>query len=397
LYRKFSADHIFTGHEMLPGHFVLITTEEGVMVDITEAVNAGEDIEKLNGILSPGFVNAHCHVELSYLKNVIPTGTGLVQFVQQVMSKRFQPQDAEEKQAAIRAAVQEMYQVGIVAVGDICNTTDSIPAKTNSTIHWHHFIEVSGFVDAAAEKRLNEMRPVLEAFHSLNPKSQTSFSPHAPYSVSKKLFHLLNQETAGQLITIHNQECRAEDELYQNKSGDFLQLYQNFGINVDSFSATDKTSLQSWMPYFSNKQSKILVHNTFTGQDDIDFEKRSTGNDQQSIFYCLCINANRYIEQADPPIELLRKNNCNIIVGTDSYASNWQLNILEELKTIQQATAGKIALGEMLQWATINGARALQMDDQLGSFEKGKKPGVVLVKGLSNSNLSATSTARRIL
>jgi cytosine/adenosine deaminase-related metal-dependent hydrolase len=67
------------------------------------------------------------------------------------------------------------------------------------------------------------------------------------------------------------------------------------------------------------------------------------------------------------------------VIGTDSYASNWSLSVLDELKTIQQHHP-EIPLEEMLGWATLNGARALQMDKHLGSFEKGKKPGVVLIK-----------------
>ena len=93
---------------------------------------------------------------------------------------------------------------------------------------------------------------------------------------------------------------------------------------------------------------------------------------------------------------MLVQQDCNIVLGTDSLASNDQLSILEEMKTLQK-NFPDIALTEMLQWATINGARALQMDDQLGSFEKGKKPGIVLVEGLDNTALSKISTAKRIL
>jgi imidazolonepropionase-like amidohydrolase len=80
-----------------------------------------------------------------------------------------------------------------------------------------------------------------------------------------------------------------------------------------------------------------------------------------------------------PPIDMFRDNGCTMVLGTDSLASNWSLNILDEIKTIQKHHPS-IPLEEMLQWATINGARALAMDNQLGSFEKGKKPGVVLIE-----------------
>ena len=85
-----------------------------------------------------------------------------------------------------------------------------------------------------------------------------------------------------------------------------------------------------------------------------------------------------------PPVQLLREQHANIIVGTDSYASNWSLNMLDELKKIQ-AHNPEIPLAEMLTWITSNGARALQMEDKLGSIEKGKKPGLVLIENMTTS------------
>lgn len=399
LYRKFTADYIFTGHEILPGNFVLITTLEGEVINIVDNQDAGDNIQTFKGLLAPGFINAHCHLELSHLKNLIVPGGGLVDFVQQVMRNRSSVEEA--KLQAMQAAAQEMYGNGIVAVGDICNTPDSITVKKQSSLHWHNFIEVSGFIDAVATKRLADGQAVSTNFYT-NKLTQTSLSPHAPYSVSKTLFAQLNQATTNQLISIHNQECSAEDELYQNKSGDFLDLYKNFGIDIDAFQPTGKTSLQSWLPYFKNNQSILSVHNTFTSAADIDFYKSHCIATEQtesnlSLFFCLCINANKYIEQALPPIELLRKNNCPIVIGTDSYASNWQLSILEEIKTIQFATANSIPLTEILQWATINGARALQMEKIVGSFEKNKKPGIVLIEEMNSLTLTDCSTSRRIL
>ncbi len=131
------------------------------------------------------------------------------------------------------------------------------------------------------------------------------------------------------------------------------------------------------------------MHNTFTTQADVDYVNGEwsmvnsepglqTINSKPETFFCLCVNANQYIEDALPPIELFRRNNLQIVLGTDSLASNRSLNILDEIKTIRKFFP-LIPLEEMLQWATVNGAKALQMDDQLGSFEVGKKPGVVLI------------------
>ena len=395
MYRKFTADYIFTGYEILSGQPVLITDPTGAIIEIVDQNDAGEEIETYNGLLTPGFINAHCHLELSHLKDFIATNTGLVEFVQQVMTNRNSPN--EMKLAAMVNAAAEMYQSGIVAVGDICNTTDSIPVKQQSKLLWHNFVEVSGFVDKAAKQRLDEVKTIFEDFLLTGANQKATLSPHAPYSVSKSLFHLLNTGTANQLITIHNQECAAENDLYFHKNGGFLNLYKNFGIDITSFCATGKSSLQSWLPFFTHHQSIISVHNTFIGESDLDFSQSLAGELNEGLYYCLCINANKYIEQQIPPLNLLRERNCNLILGTDSYASNWQLNILEEIKTIQELTGYSISLPELLQWATINGARALQLNQSLGSFEKGKTPGIVLIENLDNLQTTQQSFARRIL
>jgi aminodeoxyfutalosine deaminase len=389
-FRKFKANNIFTGKEFLDPEQVLITDTEGIIVDIVSAKDAGDTIEILDGILTPGFINAHCHLELSHLKNVVPAGTGLVQFVQQVMTKR--GASDEEKLDAMQKAEQELYESGTVAVGDICNTADSIATKQKSSIYWHNFIEVSGFVDAVAGKRLEDAKLVLDEFQKTNFKKQkSSLSPHAPYSVSKTLFQQLNNETVEQLITIHNQECEAEEALYKNKTGGFLELYKNFGIDISGFQPTGKSSLQSFLPYFTNKQSIVSVHNTFTKADDINFINEK----DQELYFCVCINANKYIEQIIPQFDLLQNSGHAIVIGTDSYASNWHLNILEEIKTIQKDTS--IPLQDILTWATINGAKALQIADNFGSFEKEKKPGLVLINNINGLSITPQSTAKRIL
>lgn len=381
MYRKYKPSSIFNGTQILPAGQVLICKKDGTIETILPEADAGDDILPLDGILSPGFVNAHCHIELSHFKGLIPEHTGLVNFVQQVMSRRNE-KNGEEKLVAMQAAQDELFENGTVAIGDICNTTDSIALKQNSPLKWHNFIEVTGFVDAAAKKRLEDTEDILRQFVT-NQKSRTTddrrpmtagqvtLSPHAPYSVSRTLFQLLNEKTAGQLITIHNQEAAAENELYKTKTGGFLELYKNFGIDISGFELTGKTSLQSWFPYFNGDQRIITVHNSFLSQEDIDMSK-------SSVDFCICINANLYIENVLPPVELLMNNNCRIVLGTDSYASNHRLNIMAEINTIQQHFP-QISLETILQWATLNGAKALGMEEALGSFEKGKKPGLVLI------------------
>jgi len=374
---------------------VLITDGSGVIIDLVNIEEAGDGIEEFKGIISPGFVNAHCHLELSYLKGRIPENTGLVEFVQQVMNNR--SKGNEQQLEAMEQADSKMYHSGIVAVGDICNSTDSIAVKKSSKILWHNFIEVSGFVGETANARLEAMKLVSDQFKNELPFHPKTLSPHAPYSVSKKLFHLLNEQTEAQLITIHNQESAAEDELYLAKQGGFLDLYNNFGIDISSFESTGKSSVQSWLPYFNKQQSILAVHNTYTSESDIDFLIKYSEKHSSLFSYCICINANNYIEQKNPPIEMLMNSDCNVVIGTDSLASNHQLNILEELKTIQLSNNPIFPLSTLLKWATINGAKALQLDSLVGSFEKGKKPGVVLIENIQQFQLNQQSSARRIV
>ncbi len=375
LYRKLKGKNIFNGYELMGENMVLIMDEYGAVVEVADEVAAGENVESFEGILCPGFVNAHCHIELSHLKGKIPKHTGLVNFVQQVMTERTAGE--EEKLTAMQAAAEELYNSGTVAVGDICNTTDSLVVKQNRLLHWHNFIEVSGFVGAAAQKRFDAAEEILHSFTSTKKDEQRiSIVPHAPYSVSEKLFGLINQASAKRTISIHNQECAAENELYFSKSGGFLELYSNFGIDISDFRETGKRSLESWLPYFTKQQKIIMVHNSFTKKDDLQFAANYSGVEQ--LYYCLCPNANLYIENTLPDVEMMLQQNCNIVIGTDSYASNKQLNMFEEIKTICKNFT-TIDLPTVLQWATINGANALGFNDVLGSFEKGKKPGVVLI------------------
>jgi cytosine/adenosine deaminase-related metal-dependent hydrolase len=126
---------------MLSAPTVLITDGSGFIIDLVNIEEAGDGIEEFKGIISPGFVNAHCHLELSHLKGRIPENTGLVEFVQQVMNNR--SKGNEHQLEAMEQVESKMYHSGIVAVGDICNSSDSIAVKKSSKILWHNFIYFS--------------------------------------------------------------------------------------------------------------------------------------------------------------------------------------------------------------------------------------------------------------
>ena len=388
--RKFNADQLFTGYAMLGAESVLITSENGVVEDVVGIEQAGEGVEKLSGIISPGFINCHCHLELSHLQGVIPRGTGMIKFLLSVLGHRnAAPANIT---TAMKSADAYMKEHGIVAIGDISNTTHSIDVKKSSGLFYHNFIEAIGFTDDKAEERFEDALAVYLQFKEQLGQQQVSIVPHSPYSVSDTLFKLINAHDKGALLTIHNQESVAETEFFTTGKGELLELYQTLGIDVEHFIPSRESSLIRSIIKITGDHSVILVHNVNTTADDLDAIRR--GRNLPQLFWCLCPNANLYINGTLPDIVLMKNFNCKMVVGTDSLASNSQLDILEELKTLQ-TNFNTLTIAELLRWATINGAEALRIDDQYGSFESGKQPGVINIIG-GNGSLEGT-IAKRIL
>lgn len=377
--QKLTADFIFDG-ERLRKNAVLIIQNDGLIVDCIEAPDneMSQNAEYHSGILSPGFVNAHCHLELSHLHKKIPEHTGLVNFLLHVIQQRETPLD--DIQAAAVAADKYMYDEGIVAVGDICNTDHTIPIKKNSNIYYHNFIEVMGFDPATAQQRLASAMLTQKAFHDNGLPA--SIAPHAPYSVSKGLFKLIDALPQSSL-SIHNQETEEENIFFQEKKGDFLRLYQTLQIPITHFEASQKTSLQTYFPWLITPRNVILVHNVATSLKEI---QMICNDDKHDFYLCICANANQYINEKMPSLKHYIDSCGRMVIGTDSLASNHQLSVLEELKTIQKYYPS-ISLEKLLQWSTYNGAKALQIDDRFGSFSKGKKPGVIQIAAVLNNNI----------
>ena len=389
--RKFNADQLFTGYAMLGPESVLVTDGQGVVDDVVMLSDAGEEVEKFEGIISPGFVNCHCHLELSHMQGVVPRNTGMIKFLLSIIGNRNANQ--QNISDSMTAAEAYMKDHGIVAVGDISNTTHSIEVKQNSSLFYHNFIEAIGFTDDKAEERFEDALAVYLQFKEKFNDHNVSIVPHSPYSVSDTLFKLINAHDRGSLLTIHNQESIAETEFFATGKGEMLELYKALGIDVRYFVPTGESSLIRSIIKFTGDHSVILVHNVSTTANDLDAIRR--GRNLPQLFWCLCPNANLYINGQLPDIVLLKNFNCKMVVGTDSLASNSQLDILEEVKTLQK-NFNTLTTAEVLRWATINGAEALRIDEQFGSFERGKQPGIINISGGQNGSLEGAS-AKRIL
>ena len=389
MYKKLNATHFFYENQLRDSvDKVLIFNEKDEFIAFVDIKEAGDDIQYFEGILSPGFVNAHCHLELSHMKGMIPAHTGLQEFVKQIVALR--QVEPEAIQEAIINAEAEMMANGIVAVGDISNTLDTLNQKAKHNLAYYSFVELYDLDPTLAADKIIAGLEIQKQFQENCVRA--SIVPHAPYSVTNDLWNLLSAHFGMHTISLHNQETPDENDFFKTKTGSFLGMYERTKVNLDFFKATGLSALQSVLPIFKKAHHGILVHNSFTSAEDIQAVHAAMDN----AFWCLCPNANQYIEQTMPPIELLRSEKAKVVIGTDSYASNWSINILDELKTIQQ-NHPQIPLAEMLGWATINGAQALQMDKHLGSFEKDKKPGVVLITGVNAVNDLKNASSQRIL
>jgi aminodeoxyfutalosine deaminase len=366
-----SANWIFPVTNPAMPNGVLEIDGEGKILQVltqNEAKNKGiTNIQFFEGALVPGFVNTHCHLELSHLYGKIAEQTGLPAFVKEIVAQR--TANDEIIFAAMELADIQMYTNGIVAIGDISNQLISKFIKQKSKLYYHTFVEVFGF-NRPSEPIINDAINLRSDFLPL----KSSIVPHAPYSVSADLLKSIALNTREiDILSIHNQETAAENEFFEVGTGDFDLMYQRLNIPKTEVHGNGKNSLNYHLPKLPKNVNTLLVHNTFSSKADVDFAE----NEHQKLFWCLCPNANLYIENNLPDVDLLSSENVKLTLGTDSLASNHQLSILSEMKILQDHK--NVHFEDLLKWASLNGAEFLGIDDQYGSFEVGKMPGINLI------------------
>lgn len=391
--RKLTADFVYPIHSEPIKNGVLIVDSQGKILDIsTRDQHQANDLEVFSGSLVPGFINTHCHLELSHMKGKVNTGTGLIPFISSVVQSR-ESQESEIQEAIDRADA-EMQAEGIVAVGDISNQPDTFARKHKSPIRYYTFVEMFDFLqDQNAVAEFEKYKAVYDQLN-LSSTDQKTCVPHAPYSVSKHLFELLNGTYGDtvETVSIHNQETPPEQELFLKGTGGFIDFYSNFGISMDSFRPSGKTSIHYALQHMNPKHRALFVHNTLTSRSDI--ETAQSWGDQ--VYWATCANANLYIENRLPDYQAFIDTKANLTIGTDSLTSNWQLSIVEELKTIQRFQS-YVPFETLLQWATLNGAKALGYEADLGSFEVGKTPGINHLNIGAEKQFTNQTTVQKII
>ncbi len=371
---------------------VIVLNDHGIIEKIGQRADfPSVDLEIHKGILMPGLINTHCHLELSHMKGLCPTGTKLIPFISTVVKQREFEQEIIQEH--INLQDKAMWAAGIQAVGDISNKSDTAQCKVDSPISYYTFVELFDMMQPAmTESTIASYRQVF-AEQARGGGNDKSFVPHAPYSVTPALFEFINKANPeAAILSIHNTETAPENELFLAGKGDFVDFYKSMGMSLDHFEAPGTNSIDYVLKNLKPKSKNIFVHNTLTSGKDI----VAAHNWSEQVYWASCPNANLYIENNLPDYKLFIDNNAKMTLGTDSLMSNWQLSIWEEIKTIKRYQS-YVPLSDLIKWATINGTVALGYDETMGSLEVGKRPGVVLVdcdwKG-EDTDISQTQSKR---
>ena len=341
-----------------------------------DSLDSMAGVEFYSGVLCAGFVNAHSHLELAYLKGAIAEHGGFATFAESIGKVRGSF-SAEERLAAIEEADRAMWQEGIDVVGDIANGATSFPTKAASPIFYHTFAEVFGL----RECNLERQRELLNY-------PNTSLTPHSIYSVQDAPFREVCQADCDRPLSIHFMETPDEALLYRGE-GSLHDWYKKVGFECDFLHyGSPSERIVACVP--SNRRV-LLVHNCAISERDIEVVMRHFS---APVSWVLSPRSNSYISGIEPQsVELLRAagNNINICIGTDSLASNWSLSIVEELKMFRN-----IPLAEKLQWATINGAKALGVEHLYGTIEVGKRSGIINLTGVDLGDFALTESSRAV-
>ncbi len=375
--RYLTSDIIFTAFSSPIYDGVIVVDDDGKIADLlgdNQQIDSA-NLEYFRGALCPGFINTHCHLELSHLQGELAPKTGLPHFINSIGQIRKASQ--RRKDDALKLADIQMYNNGIVAVADISNTADSFSSKANSAIYYYTFIELFSSNPHKAEEIFERGLKLSELCNTPN-----SLTPHANYSVSLPLFEKIRHHNKGEIISIHSQETSEEDTMFLNGTGKLLSQL----IAKDFFKYTGKTALQSTLPLLPESPI-LLVHNTFTKKEDM----TEAISNFDKLYWCTCPKANLYIENQLPNYQQFIDAQVKMTIGTDSLASNDTLSILEEMKTIQSY----VSLDLLMEWACKNGAEFLGLDT-LGTLKKGKMPGINYINHIIDGKLTAASQVKKL-
>ena len=338
-----------------------------------DAAHAGRSV------LLPALVNAHTHLELSYLRGRIPRAACFTDWVRPLLEARRSSPDDDRVTIDAASAIAEAVGTGTGLFGDVSNALTAVPALRSSRRPARVFHELLGFNVADPEARVAEARSRIDTAggQARTDGSELRFSlaPHAPYSVSPALFDAIRRDASahGDPTTVHLAESREEVQLLADGSGPWRGLLETLGVWTDGWHPPALSPVAYLQQRGFLDESTLIVHGVHCTADDI-ARLRDAGATLVS-----CPRSNAYVGAGRPPLEACYAAGVPVAVGTDSLASVDDLNLFSELAEMRRLAPG-VPARRLLETATLTGARALGFGDDYGSIEPGKRAALILVR-----------------
>lgn len=394
--KRIAAEYLYTldSYEPLVNGFVEYD-DDGTIVSVGECEDVGKEETFYKGALVPGFVNTHCHIELSHLQGKFAKKTGMAGFIDQINALR-DISDRTSRMECIRKWMDRLWSQGVSAMGDISNGDESFPAKAASPMYTRTFLEVFGSEPEDCAKVMESVGQLQEKVAGYGLDAAPT--PHSCYTMSPELLTAASRAALDSgYLSYHSQESLQEEQMLVSGSGALYENRKRLGMSTPP--VTGRPSLF----YFLDRIGKIhpapfeehilLVHEVCLTEEAAD----AVNDNLKNAFVALCPMSNIFIHDTLPPVALMRRKGMKITVGTDSLSSNDTLDIVGEMHCLQKAFP-YISLGEILTWACRNGALFLGKEKGLGTIAPGKRPGIVLIEGLdADGRLTDGSFSGRII
>ena len=328
--------------------------------------------------LLPGLINAHTHLELSWLRGRVPPAADFVAWIAQLFATRGarseRPDDLRVLDAA-RQAAQEMREHGTIGVGDITNSLVSVESIRASHLRGIVFHELFGF-NLTTAQRVIDSRPLREtASRAGAPAVHVAVAPHAPYSVSPELFRAIREEVDRSpvpITSVHVAESSSEVDFLRDGSGPWPGILKLVGSARDDWNPPGMSPV-AYLDSLGVLDARTLVVHAVQ-VPDADLARLA----HIGCTIVTCPRSNQWVGVGVPPVQRFYASGVKVAIGTDSLASVEDLNLFSELKTMRWL-APSVPAATLLESATRIGAEALGLGEELGTIETGKRAALIAV------------------
>ncbi|MDH5509599.1 MAG: amidohydrolase family protein [Nitrospinota bacterium] len=334
-----------------------IIVHEGKVAEIgpsesLKGVKADRSIRLPGHILHPGLVNAHCHLELSYMKGKLAPGAPFTDWIRELMALRIKTKNSTIR-GAIANGVRRLMATGTTCVGDVTQTGLTAAALARQGIRGVVFHEVLGLDPSLAEERFGGLLLRVREGRGSDGMLRQGVAPHAVYSTSGVLMREVARfATKGRLpLCIHLAETLEEQEFSRHGKGPFRDLLRSMGQYKKEWAPGKRPS--EVVRDAEALEGALAVHFNHPSRGDIAALKKAGAK----VAYCP--NSNRWFGRKAPhPLPELLRQGVTVGLGTDSLASNSDLDIRAEMRRVMK-TFPDMGAGEVFRMATDGGARAL--------------------------------------